>query len=261
MNKLDTLFSNNKLTLIFYLTAGEFPLEDTLKIVEALIDNGADCLELGIPFSDPLADGATIQEAMQIALKRGTSLSQVLDLAEEINKRFEMPLVLMGYYNPFYRYGLGNLCKEAKERGVDGLIIPDLPPEEGEELIENAKKHALRTIFLLAPTSDEERYGVVGKATTGFIYYVSVKGTTGERKELPRDIEDKVKKIKEVTGKPVAVGFGISKPSHIRWLRNFADGAIIGSALLRLLREHKEDKARSQAIRDFLSPLAKEARS
>jgi len=259
VNKLDTFFSNNKLALIFYLTVGEFSPGDTLRIVEALVESGADCLELGVPFSDPLADGATIQEAMQIALERGTSLLEVLNLAGEINKRFEIPLVLMGYYNPFYQYGLKRLCEEAKEKGVDGLIVPDLPPEEAGELIASAKEYDLRTIFLLAPTSNEERYKIVGKATTGFIYYVSVKGTTGEREELPKDIEDKVKAIKEVTGKPVVVGFGVSKPLHIRWLRGFADGAVIGSALLRLLKEN-EGEARFKAVRDFVSSLSKESR-
>lgn len=260
MNKLDTLFSNDKLALIFYLTVGEYPLEYMLKVVEVLIDSGADCLELGVPFSDPLADGATIQEAMQIALSRGTSLPQVLDLAGEINKRFKIPLILMGYYNPFYQYGLNKLCEEAKEKGIDGLIVPDLPPEEAEELIENAREYDLRTVFLLAPTSNEERYEIVGKVTTGFIYYVSVKGTTGEREYLPRDVEEKVQRIKEVTGKRVAVGFGISKPIHIRWLRGFADGAVIGSALLRFLREHREDKGRFKKMKNFLSSLAKEAK-
>ncbi len=257
MNKLDALFSDDKLALIFYLTGGEFPLEETLKIVEILVESGADCLELGVPFSDPLADGATIQEAMQIALKRDTSLRDILELAKEISKRFQMPLLLMGYYNPFYQYGLSRLCQEAKERGVDGLIVPDLPPEEAEELIESVRENDLRTVFLLAPTSDEKRYKIVGGVTTGFIYYVSVKGITGEREELPKDIEEKVPRIKEVTGKPVAVGFGISKTSHIRWLRDFADGAVVGSALLGLLRKY-EGETRFKVVRDFVSSLSKE---
>lgn len=260
MNKLDTLFSTNRFALIFYLTVGEFLKEDTLKIVEALIESGADGLELGVPFSDPLADGATIQEAMQVALKRGTSLKDVLELAQEINKKFAIPLLIMGYYNPFYQYNLKRLCSEAKGAGVDGLIVPDLPPEEADELIECARENDLRTVFLLAPTSTEERWKKVGEVTTGFIYYVSVKGTTGERENLPEDIEKKVPKIKEVTKKPVAVGFGVSKPLHIRWLKNFSDGAVIGSALLRVLREHIDNNSRLKKLREFVSSLSQEAK-
>lgn len=260
MNNLDTIFSKDKIALIFYLTVGEFSKEDTLRVVEALVESGADCLELGVPFSDPLADGATIQEAMQVALKKGTSLRDVLELAEDINKRFNIPLLLMGYYNPFYQYSLQRLCCEARGKGVSGLIIPDLPPEEAGELLECAMKNDLRTIFLLAPTSNEERYRIVGEVTTGFIYYVSVKGTTGEREELPGDIKDKVPKIKEITGKPVVVGFGVSKPLHIRWLKGFSDGAVIGSALLRVLREQSDNSSRLKAVRAFVSSLSKEAK-
>ncbi len=259
MNKIDILFKNKRFAHIFYLTVGEFPLEEQLEIVSALVEGGADGIELGIPFSDPLADGVTIQEAMQEALKRGTSIKDALELAERIKEKFAIAILLMGYYNPFYQYGLEKICREARERGVDGLIIPDLPPEEAGELIESAKRNDLRTVFLLAPTSDEKRYRVVGSATTGFIYYVSVKGTTGEREELPSDIEEKVPRIKENTKKPVVVGFGISKREHIEWLKNFADGAVIGSALLRVLREYRDDrKAMREAAYRFVFSLCKE---
>jgi tryptophan synthase alpha chain len=259
MNRIDNLFKDRKFAHIFYLTVGEFPIEEELEIIKAVIESGGDCLELGIPFSDPLADGATIQEAMQEALRRGTSLKDVLKLVERIRESSDIPLLLMGYYNPFYQYGIERICRDAKERGVDGFIIPDLPPEEAKELMENAKRYDLRTVFLLAPTSNEERYRIVGSATTGFIYYVSVKGTTGEREELPRDIEEKVPRIKEITGKPVVVGFGISKREHIDWLRRFADGAVIGSALLRILKEHRDDKERMLTeVRKFVSDLCKD---
>ncbi|MBC7328246.1 tryptophan synthase subunit alpha [bacterium] len=262
MNRLDKLFLNDRFAIIFYLTVGEFPREDELEIIKTLIESGADCLELGVPFSDPLADGATIQEAMQISLQRGTSLKDVFDLSKEIRKFSDIPLLLMGYYNPFYQFGLERLCKVSKEMGIDGFIIPDLPPEEAGELIENTNARDLRTVFLLAPTSREERYEVVGKLTSGFIYYVSVKGTTGERDHLPKDIEEKVPKIKAITGKPVVVGFGVSHPHQIRWLKGFANGAVIGSALLRIMKQNKENKrAMLEAVSDFVASLANEART
>lgn len=260
MNRIENLFKRKEFALIFYLTVGEPSLEDSLNIALALSEEGADCLELGVPFSDPLADGATIQSAMHNALAQGVRLKDVLEMGERIREKSNIPLILMGYYNPFYQYGLERLSEEARKKGIDGFIVPDLPPEEAGEFLKALKAQDLCMVFLLAPTSDEDRYRLVGRLTNGFIYYVSVKGTTGAREELPEEIEEKVKAIKRITKKPVAVGFGISRPEHIKWIKTFADGAVIGSALLRVIRENRGDRGSMlREIRRFTSLLLQEA--
>lgn len=222
--------------LICYFMAGYPSIEDSIKTAQALIDGGADILEVGLPFSDPVADGPTIQVAHEKAVKDGITPLNVFDITKKIKEENpNIPLILMTYYNPVFRFGIEEFCKKSQENGIDGFIIPDLPPEEATEFKEIANKEGLKTIFLLAPTSDEERIKLVSKFSDDFIYYVSLTGITGARDTLPwEEIKQKINEIKNITGKYVAVGFGVSKKEHSQILSKFCDGIIVGSAVVKL---------------------------
>ena len=196
--------------LIPFITAGDPDLETTKRLIFTIAQNGGDILELGVPFSDPLADGPTIQAASQRALKNGLTLRDILDMVKEVRAEIDMPIILMGYYNPFCQYGLAQLVKEAKDAGVNGFIIPDLPVEEADEWLKHSRQHKLDTIFLVAPTTPLSRAKKITQKSTGFIYYVSVTGVTGARKELPKDLIGNLKQLKQITRKPIGFGFGIS---------------------------------------------------
>lgn len=222
--------------LICYFMAGYPSLEDSFLSAKTLIENGADILEVGVPFSDPVADGPTIQVAHEKAVKDGITPLDVLNLTEKLKRNFpDIPLILMTYYNPIYIFGIQNFCKLAKEKGVDGFIVPDLPPEEAKEFKGIANSFQLSTIFLLAPTSDTRRIELVSKYSDNFIYYVSLTGITGARDQLPWDeVQSQIRKIKSITSIPVAVGFGVSKKEHTKILSQFSDGVIVGSAIVKL---------------------------
>lgn len=222
--------------LIPFLVAGDPTLETTKALVVKMADSGADIIELGVPYSDPLADGPTIQAAYQRALERGVSLRDVFQLARGL-KGITPPLVIMTYFNPVFRYGLRSFAEDSKESGVSGVIIPDLPPEEAEPWMVEAMKQNLDTIFLAAPTSPPGRIRMISHFSRGFIYYVSLTGVTGARKKLSGDLKGAVRSIKEQSGKPVAVGFGISTPDQAREVGRFADGVIVGSAIVKLVEE------------------------
>lgn len=245
MNRIDKTFkilkSQGKKAFIPYIMAGDPSPEKTKGTVFLLERCGADIIELGVPFTDPLADGPTIQKAAERGLLAGVTLRKVLGLVKELRQDTTIPIVLMTYYNPVFKYGEDCFVKDAVTAGVDGVIIPDLPPDEAGELIKLSKKQGLSTIFLLAPTSTSERIKKVAKASTGFIYYVSITGITGSKILLDSSLKDSINKIRTATAKPVAVGFGVSAPEEAKTVAGFADGVIVGSALVKKLNESPED--------------------
>lgn len=242
MNKIEKTFkklkAQNKKAFIPYIMAGDPSLEKTEKIVRMFEECGADIVELGVPFSDPLADGPTIQRASERALKNGVTLKKVIAFVKDLRSKSQVPLVLMTYYNPVFKYGEENFIADAKDAGVDGVIIPDLPPDEAEGFIKLAKKAGLSAIFLLAPTSTDERVKKVAGASTGFIYYVSITGITGAQLLLDGSVEKSINGIRRITGKPVAVGFGISTPDEAASIAGIADGVIVGSAIVKKASEN-----------------------
>ncbi|MBI4688587.1 MAG: tryptophan synthase subunit alpha [Nitrospirae bacterium] len=246
------LKNSGKKALIPYIMAGDPSLHDTKKLVLELEEAGADMIELGVPFTDPLADGPAIQRAHERALSQNVTLRKVLPLVEEIRKDTNIPLILMTYYNPVFKYGIEAFVKEAARAGVDGVIVPDLIPDEAGDFISIAKKHKLDTIFLLAPTSTGDRIKKVAKASAGFIYYVSITGITGATLTVDETMKSTLEKLKKATKKPVAVGFGISKPEEAKLVADLADGIIIGSAIVRLIAEGKDIKGFVKAIKEAI---------
>ncbi len=236
MKRIDATFKRLKKrgekALIPFITAGDPDLATTKALALEMAEKGADLLELGIPFSDPLADGPTIQAASCRALKVGTHLQEVLKLAGELRQETEIPLILMGYYNPILQYGLEHTAQEARRLGVDGFIIPDLPLEEAGPWRKAAVAAGLATIFLAAPTSGAARITKAGRLTRGFLYYVSVTGITGARQALPADLVAALKEVRSLVKCPLAVGFGISTPDQVKGLAPYVDGVVVGSAIV-----------------------------
>jgi tryptophan synthase alpha chain len=221
-----------ELGIIAYITAGDPSLDATRKFVLALADAGADVIELGIPFSDPLADGPTIQRASERAVKAGTTLAQVIDLVREIRKSSEVPIVLFSYYNPVLQLGLEKFASTAALAGADGVLITDLTPEESDDYRQVLAAHHLDTIFLGAPTSTDDRLAKIATASSGFLYLISRTGVTGAKDALPDDLPALLRRARNVTQLPIAVGFGISLPGHVSVLGGLADAAVVGSALV-----------------------------
>jgi len=230
--------------LIPYVTVGYPSLEATLKVVPLLASSGCDIVELGIPFSDPLADGATIQKASFRALQNGVTPKLCLEAAKELNQKVDIPLVFMTYFNPVFSYGLEEFCSACASSGIDGLIIPDLPPEEGSELEAITQRQDIDLIYLLAPTTTEERIRLVAERSRGFIYLVSVTGVTGVRDNLPPGLESFVARVRKTATQPLCVGFGISTPEQARRIARIADGVIVGSRIIQLMETD-----------DFISPV------
>jgi tryptophan synthase alpha chain len=237
MSQITEIFKGRHKALVAYITVGYPDINATPHIAQALAESGSDIIELGIPFSDPLADGATIQKASYQALQNGTTPKICLEVAEEIRKKIKTPLVFMTYYNPVLNYGLEAFCRNCGTAGINGLIVPDLPPEEGADLETIARKHDIDLIYMLAPTSTEKRIREAGKRSRGFIYLVSLTGVTGAREELPPEIEDFVKKVREKAKQPLCVGFGISSAEQAKRVAATADGVIVGSRLIQLIEE------------------------
>lgn len=224
----------HRAALMPYFTLGFPDQETSLEIVQAIASAGADLIELGIPFSDPLADGPTIQHSTQIALEQGMTLQRCLEMTAELRQRgVSQPLLLMGYYNPILAYGVQRFVEQAAASGADGFIVPDLPPDEAGVLKEACQAHHLALVFLLAPTSTPQRVVEVASQTSGFLYLVSLTGVTGARSSLPSDLENFVQQVRRVAKTPVAVGFGISTPEQARDVGEMANGVIVGSALVR----------------------------
>jgi tryptophan synthase alpha chain len=238
MSRITAVFAKKGYkALIPYITTGYPNLEATLKAVPLLAQNGADIIELGIPFSDPMADGATIQESSYRALQNGVTPLTCLETARRLRQQTEVPLVFMTYYNPVLSYGPDKFCRDCRSAGIDGLIVPDLPPEEGSLLDNATAEHGLDLIYLLAPTSTMERIRLVAEKSRGFIYLVSVAGVTGARNSLPKGTDSFINRVRRITEQPLCVGFGISSPGLARQVSAMADGVIVGSRLVQLMKE------------------------
>ncbi len=257
MSRIASVFARAKHTAIIpYLTVGYPSVETTLKAVPLFARNGCDIIELGIPFSDPLADGATIQQASYEALRQGVTATVCFEVARELRGRVKVPLVFMTYYNPVLKFGLEQFCLKCAEAEIDGLIVPDLPPEEGEELGRLTRSHGLDLIYLLSPASTEERVGLVTSRSSGFIYLVSLTGVTGARDTLPEELEGFVGSVRKKTEKPLCVGFGVSSPEQARRVAAVADGVIVGSRVVQLLSEDKSLKNASSFVKSLREALS-----
>jgi tryptophan synthase alpha chain len=240
-NRFRALREQKRAALVAYVTAGDPSIERTPAIVEALERGGADIIELGVPFSDPIADGPVIQGASERALKAGTTLHKVLDIARKIRERSQIPLVLFTYLNPALRYGFEALGRDAKAAGVDGCLLTDLSVEEAEPYVKAMRAADLDTVFLGAPTSTPERLKLVARYSTGFVYLVSRTGVTGERASLPNSSAPLLTSMRAVTDLPMALGFGISTPDQAATVAKMADGVVVGSAFVRLIEKQATD--------------------
>ncbi|MGA9363980.1 MAG: tryptophan synthase subunit alpha [Bacteroidota bacterium] len=255
--KFQTLRVQHRSALVPYITP-EFPVRGTtVPLVLALETAGADLVELGVPFSDPIADGPTIQHSSAVALRNGVTLGKVLDLVHEIRKKSEIPIVLMGYCNSFLRYGVRRFFGDAKTVGVDGLIVPDLPPEEAVEVMRVAGKNGIGMTFLIAPTTPVARIKKIDKLSTDFSYCVSITGVTGARRNLgaKQELLTFLKRVEANTKKPFVVGFGISRIEQVREVCRYADGAVVGSALIRAMEGCTSVTAAVRAAREFFRSL------
>lgn len=239
--RFNELKNNSQCALIPFITAGDPDLETTAKAIKILADRGADMIELGVPYSDPLADGPVIQAAATRALKQGVSLEDVLHLVKTVE--IDIPIILFTYYNPIFYRGVENFMAKIAEAGVKGLVVPDLPLEEAESFLEIAQNHGIEVTLLVAPTSPVERIEQIAKKSQGFIYLVSVTGVTGVRSQVESRVQDLISKLKAVTDKPIGVGFGISEPAHAIQMKQWgADGVIVGSAFVKKLANESPEK-------------------
>ena len=251
--KIGEAFGEGRAALMPYFTIGYPDYKTSLDVIEACVEAGADLMELGVPFSDPLADGPTIQHSTQVALENGITVKRCLDAVVELRSRgVVIPLILMGYINPVLAYGLEKFVIEAAQSGVNGFIIPDLPPEEADELKYLCQQYSLDLIFLLSPNSSEARIRWVAQECSGFVYLISVLGITGERDTLPIELAEFVSRVRSQTDKPLAVGFGISTPDQAAAVGEIADGVIVGSALIKAAGQAENPV---EAAREFVKGL------
>lgn len=251
----DCLKRDGRKGLIAYLTAGDPSPERTPALVEALVRGGADLIELGVPFSDPIADGPVIQRAGERALRAGTTLESVLDIAGRIRTRSEVPLLLFTYLNPVLRYGLDRLAKDAAARGIDGCLLIDASVEEAQEYVAAMHRHGLDTVFLAAPTSTQRRLELVARYSTGFVYLVSRTGVTGERETLSDAVTPLIGAVRAVTDLPLAVGFGISRPEHVAELGRQVEAVVVGSAIVRVIERHGGSPELESELESFTREL------
>ncbi len=249
------LKENGSKALITFITAGDPDLPTTKKLILALEASGADIIELGIPFSDPMADGPTIQASSERAVKGGTHLSDVLALVREVRKETQIPVVLFGYYNPIFNFGLKKFASEASKAGADGVLIVDLPAEESEELKVELDRKGIDLIFLLTPTSTVDRIKLVAKKASGFIYFVSVTGVTGARKKVSGDVKKYVADVRKHTALPVGVGFGISNAAQAGAVCRYADGVIVGSAIVNIIAGNSNPASLVRKVSGFVKGL------
>lgn len=243
MNRIDGKFKElrnaGRKAFIAYITAGDPDIASTEKIALALEKSGVDILELGIPFSDPIADGPTIQAASYRSIKAKATLPKIFAMVKRLRNRTDMPLIFMTYYNPVLKYGLHRFFDSCRDSGVDGVIVPDLPFEESADMVRSARAFRIATVFLAAPTSTPDRLKRIAGLSKGFIYYVSLTGVTGARRDLPKDMASKIRAIKALTHKPVAAGFGVSDAEQAGTVAKIADGVIVGSALVKIISGNK----------------------
>jgi tryptophan synthase alpha chain len=265
MTRISQTFSalraRGEAALIPFITAGDPDIETTFALVQEMVRQGADIIELGVPFSDPMADGPTLQRAAERAVRNGTSLSHILDLVSRLRQSLSVPILLMGYYNPIFRYGGERFAEDARRAGVDGVLCVDLPPEEADELKRATDLHDLDMIFLLAPTSSLARAQAVLTRARGFVYYVAVTGVTGVRTTLPPDLGDMVRRIRAISPVPVGVGFGISSPEQAAQVAGVADAAIVGSAISQIIEQSLGQADMVERVGAFVAQLKSALRS
>ena len=264
-SKLDNTFAqlrqSGEKALITYVMAGDPSLQETEQLVVALEQAGADIIELGVPFSDPIADGPVIQQAAERALRSGTTLRSILSMVTSLRTKTQIPLVLMAYYNSIHAFGPERFFQEAAQAGVDGLILPDMPPDEAGPLKGPAATAGLPLIFLLAPTSTPERRSYVARQSQGFVYYVSLTGITGAKLLNLADVGKNVEKIRKVTNVPVAVGFGVATPEDAANVAAIADGVIVGSAIVKQIAAHRATSDMVKHVAEFVRSLKTAMRS
>lgn len=262
MNRIDAKFieikAQGRKAFIPYVTAGDPDLTTTKEIVRALVRAGADIIELGIPFSDPMADGPTIQRAIKRSLDHGCKVSKVFDMVKELRKDIDVPIVFMTYFNIVFTRGVEKFIRDAKACGADGLIVPDLPMEEAREISSVADKHDYSIILLAAPTTPIERFKKIAERSRGFIYYVSLAGVTGARKALSSKLKRDVEVLKNATKKPICVGFGVSDARQAKDIASVADGVIVGSAIISVIEKNLVRKAAiAKEVEKFASGIAR----
>jgi tryptophan synthase alpha chain len=259
MTRIGRLFENLKRDgrkgLIAYLTAGDPAPERTPALVDAMVRGGADLIELGVPFSDPIADGPVIQRAGERALRAGTTLASVLEIARQVRARSDVPLLLFTYLNPVMRYGLDRLGEDAVRAGIDGCLLTDASVEEAHDCAAAMHRHGLDTVFLAAPTSTPRRLKLVADYSTGFVYLVSRTGVTGERESLSNSVEPLVRSMRQVTDLPLAVGFGISKPEHVAELGRMVEAVVVGSAFVRVIERNLDNPSLEIQLESFTREL------
>jgi tryptophan synthase alpha chain len=253
--KFHELRARGEAALIPYIVAGDPDLDRTCELVLEFEARGADLIELGVPFSDPMADGPANQRAAARGLASGASLPAILSTVSEIRKITQIPMVLFGYFNPVFHYGCERLCKDAAQAGIDGLLVVDLPPEENAELAGPAREHSLDLIHLLAPTTPLQRSRKIAAVASGFLYYVSVLGVTGARASLAADLADKLRELRTITSLPIGVGFGISTPEQAGEVAGIADAVVVGSALSQLLEANAASAALVSIAGEFVAAL------
>ena len=246
----------NRKAFIAYLTGGDPSPEHTKSLVLALERGGADLIELGVPFSDPFADGPVIQRASHRALAAGTTLPKILEQVREIRRESQVPLLLFSYLNPLLRYGFEKLAKDAVEAGIDGVLLTDLCIEEAQDSVARLRAQELDTVFLAAPTSTDRRLRLVAEQSSGFVYLVSRTGVTGEQASLSDAAHSLVRRMRKLTDLPLAVGFGISTPQHVAEVAEIADGVVVGSAIVKFIENHAGDPALPQQLQQFVQELS-----
>lgn len=256
IQRFDTLKQQNRKALITFITAGDPDLTTTERMIHVLEKAGSDIIELGMPFSDPMADGPTIQLSSERALAAGTTLEKTLTTVRKVRLDSAIPIILMGYLNPIHAYGYERFCRDAVEAGVDGVLLVDMPPEESNTFLHCAASHDLQVIFLLTPTSDESRIATVARLGRGFVYYVTVTGVTGARVEVSETIEEEISRIRTSIAIPIVAGFGISTAEQAVSVAALADGVVVGSAIVKLFQQYT-GKILEQKVGDFVSSLSR----
>lgn len=258
MSRLKELFRTLKTkhlkALVTFITAGDPGLSTTEEMVYLLEESGADVIELGVPFSDPMADGSTIQLSSERALAAGTTLRDILELVKKVRTRSQIPIILMGYLNPVHSYGYENFCRDATECGVDGVLLVDMPPEESRDMIVSARLYGLDVIFLLTPTSDSARISIINQIGSGFVYYVTVTGVTGARTSISETLAKELSTVKQTISLPVMAGFGISTPAQATEVSQLADGIVVGSAIVKLFEQHSGEELKVR-LRQYVADL------
>jgi tryptophan synthase alpha chain len=252
--RLTALKKNDAKALVTFITAGDPDLATTEEMIHLLEDAGADIIELGVPFSDPMADGPTIQLSSERALAAGTTLAGILETVTSVRRTSRIPIILMGYLNPIHAYGYERFCRDAALAGVDGVLLVDMPPEESDGFLQCADTHGLNVIFLLTPTSDTSRIATVNSLGKGFIYYVTVTGVTGARQQVSETLAAELSRIKAEVALPIMAGFGISTPEQAASVATLADGVVVGSALVKLFQQHTGAQLRTE-LKLFVSRL------